>query len=1583
MINSYKLKILELKELLLTRRPDIITLREFLTSYDEDIIYLVMQFLNVHLDLYPDPSDIDKLEKLIPLDITSFTPDLQIVIFQLFAQFSGSKRFNQLKFGQLIPVVEVEYIKAAIIINPEMVDSFSVDKLRTVLKSFEIENIPEPERLIKKLCNYPDLFIQNKALHFIEQCLENSIILPCELRKFLLSLLDSEFTGVVTKALLLLGQPWSIILSCPEKELKKLLNREYSVVSIVLKLLAKWNNAEVFLEIITSSEYDPYLRRVAIKEIVLIKYYSFIKPILILSLSEPYFYGDDCIKSLTHYYRQGILLNKYEINYLINLWIKNTKISAKKIAVLLRHVSPDWWINIIISFPEEPDWRRFIELLEMVGTIETSNILTSLLSDIKIKYLRPEIIQALKRLEFYKAEHDILLLIDEEPDSCFDALKYIGGQKTIKLLQKKLFHEYSVKTFTENDNKALLLLTQLSDNKSKIVKLLKNNFVSGLNSNIFSELIMSLNVEPDSNMVDYLTIIALDKNNNDLRINALNQLSQIGNRKIINILGSFLSDSDEVLVNSVTQSIHSLGRRLYIEKRIRPICLLYASNQKEAGDYIFAEAIIRQLENPDLNENQVQSLLEKISGITYPFLNQKICKFIDSQNPHLRKFVIKYLGNSQDTNILPVLLKLLKKTTEVFTLRQLIIAFGKLNAFWANEEIAGYLEHPNMNIKKTAAEVLIKIGDSSTAPKLLKWLKIHDNSGFRELLISALKNILKSGYTSTLLNEISLSDSNREQSLLINALDGQLEISVVLNVFKESVNGSELLLAKIFNEDIALKKGDLTELNCQLIKNNLITQAQNLNDIFLAEEIIHLSKKDYVLKLNNSDIFLQLDNFIENKNLKNVLNKNQEEIFHSLYQNNAALSTDEARLLIYSKSKSVRHWAMETIIVDSKISNVSLNEFLNIYNFSYKEALKNYLERSYFQDVLNFSLTETSTYINYIRSIWNNFNISEELTLSLLFKLFTKANKQNKKEIISWISSFDNLTVENFLMKLLQSQDENLQYLAINYLEKRYTKRFEQLLEKLVNQDSLRIRIESARVLLKLGRKNIKLNLITKFIEGKLGNDFGIKAEFEELQAVILIYKPLLEKLKNDNIKLQQLEEKSINRITSLVYSSNSFPEELILVLLYTVQNNQESLLNSKARIKLSSLPTLKLWAYLKPLIYHNNIYLLDLLKELSPINSELLELLKYSNGETKIEILKILFNLSLKKPLEIPGLDDELLKYYQSWPEPDLPLKLLFSLKEWQLNGGMTILSDKLLTFFKSSDKEKKLELMNIFSEYAPIHFLQRNDFVREVKKYCKNWSDSEIPVNLLLKITNWNNRDNIEKLLEFLKENKIFSRTLNSSITAIINNLKIQPLAWQAVVLNSLISFRSFTEPVIIRLAEIQLEEYSIRDYLSPLVQFKVHEHLINNLSQKISITEIRDIINNLMLNSDQVTIELLIKISLTYKYSSIRTFTLKNLKNVLSKEKYMELVKRFLKDKQSELQKYAIRILSFANYSQAASDFIILLFHKNRTIRIAAQEGLTMMGNSSLPALNKELKNARPDRRETIQNVINTILKNSFKS
>ncbi|MFD0592263.1 HEAT repeat domain-containing protein [Catellatospora coxensis] len=267
--------------------------------------------------------------------------------------------------------------------------------------------------------------------------------------------------------------------------------------------------------------------------------------------------------------------------------------------------------------------------------------------------------------------------------------------------------------------------------------------------------------------------------------------------------------------DKVVAAIHALGGRLHERGKLRPYCLREAGSAAEAGHALVATMVLNLLDRPGLSAGEQAVLLALLPRAPYAGTRARVHRLLRHRDRHIRKHAIAALAadsTGDAAEALSASLIILTTARDPQTVRQALLALGRIQARWAAPAIAACLDHPTMNIKKTAAEVLVEAGAPAAVPKLLSWLGRHDNPGLRAALVKALGAILGHAHAATVLAAAEQADDERTRRLLLDALDWTLSARAVEALARQGSPVAPALLALVAAGEIRLREGTVGDL---------------------------------------------------------------------------------------------------------------------------------------------------------------------------------------------------------------------------------------------------------------------------------------------------------------------------------------------------------------------------------------------------------------------------------------------------------------------------------------------------------------------------------------------------------------------------------------------------------------------------------------------------------------------------------------------------------------------------------------------------------------------------------------------------
>lgn len=144
--------------------------------------------------------------------------------------------------------------------------------------------------------------------------------------------------------------------------------------------------------------------------------------------------------------------------------------------------------------------------------------------------------------------------------------------------------------------------------------------------------------------------------------------------------------------------------------------------------------------------------------------------------PRVRRSLVRVLAKSRAPGLLVRFYHYLEEHEDAETLRAVIEALDDPQMTWAASAVASGLDHPNMNIKLTAARALRRVGRLEQVDAILRLLARHDHERLRGELLIALEHIAGSSWRALISAKHDSIEDMRGRELLQAAMHEPLPI---------------------------------------------------------------------------------------------------------------------------------------------------------------------------------------------------------------------------------------------------------------------------------------------------------------------------------------------------------------------------------------------------------------------------------------------------------------------------------------------------------------------------------------------------------------------------------------------------------------------------------------------------------------------------------------------------------------------------------------------------------------------------------------------------------------------------------------
>ncbi|MFP2929627.1 HEAT repeat domain-containing protein [Pyxidicoccus sp. 3LG] len=836
-----------LEQRLRTERLDPRELRTLLETPDAELVHAVLLHLKRRLERLEGGDTPAGLLEALPEQLGACAPETQVLLAELArllpSGLPAARLASLAEGGGPRPIeAEVAWLGTELLREPGRLAARRGDALLLqAVRSVSPRDALDVEAWVDALGSHPDAEVQLLGMAHLGDALSEGLLSLTRTLSMAFRALEATDPRVALRAAELLAEPWA---ARPEvvpsaRALQKLLGRSERLAIAALRALARRGDSSVLRLALEDERQPRSVRREAMALLAPFAGHEELRLALLVTREEPLLFGPTCAALLQTLYRRGVRCGPEEVPLVRDLYLAHHQVSPAVIAEVLTTRQREYVDLVRDVSPEDADFLRHLALLRELDSPEVVGFLQELLSRPGTRPLWPEVIEALGHLGHESSEEVLLRHFDSEPWACLGALRRVGGQQTVRFLRSRA--DAAVPWRDE----ALRVVVALEDSPADSSSWLTDT-------------------EPDPAVLASLQPV-YDKQSGDavgqlashvghpLRLQAIAQLGRDARCSTFWTLGDLLLEEDEAVQEAARTAIIGVGRNLHARGSARPRCLLSVGPGEDAGALVLTDVLLDQLEPPGHNyypdvepsDAQFARVLGQLVGRKHPALARRVRHFLRHESVQLQKLALECLVGSGDPRVVAWLVPF-AGAEDIYRLRQALTGFGVFGVEWAVPLLVAGLEHPNMNIKKTAAEALGRVGHGWPAPVgvLLDWLRRHDNPGLRELLVRALRATCGRGYVATVLDALQKAATPREQALLAEALSGVLSPRAIVALASRGEPVAHVLVDAAHGGGVVLGPDGLDTLEALLRRHGLEHLVPGTSEDFEQRQLLRALQLD-------------------------------------------------------------------------------------------------------------------------------------------------------------------------------------------------------------------------------------------------------------------------------------------------------------------------------------------------------------------------------------------------------------------------------------------------------------------------------------------------------------------------------------------------------------------------------------------------------------------------------------------------------------------------------------------------------------------------------------------------------------------
>ncbi|MFK7999346.1 MAG: hypothetical protein AB8H86_07100 [Polyangiales bacterium] len=666
-----------------------------------------------------------------------------------------------------------------------------------------------------RLARADDRRLRHVVFRDIGACVANLSISPAQTLPILARLSEDSDETIRRESLRLLAAPWLFALTnaagrrrvrALESALEASLEDKEDGVSLAaLDALAVLGEPRLILACFADEEASTSVRRRALEHLASVGEEAHIPAMLRLGLEDPLAYASATCAALLAMHRRGVFIREPHLVPLLALYDAHEAFTGEEL-VRVSYLVRAELLALLAELPsDDTRWAQRADILaHSFGTGAHLHIAELLKNVALSERAVPRVVAALLHAAAASAEFSecelALPFYDAMPERVLTLLRAKGDRSHAPMLLADACHpgcpallrrsliDVLWTLSDERDATLHALAAELGPYQSGLLKRAKAHQDRRV-AKLVAEAPWPESSERHSESLDASGRLKIYAESGDLRRREeLVAQFRLAYRQCLAKALSGDFSAKRIELPQLEQQLFVYGRHLVSDgRRVRP---WHHASPETGRDFVLQVLCEWLRETPD--DSVTVALLESI-GRQAPSgaVLREIEVFWRHRNPGVQRAALEaILASPSDEHGLELSISQLSaKATDTRVLVQALRGMAALGANWAAPLAARCLEHPNMSVKKEAAEALaaldVGVHAESISRQLVAWLGRHDNSGFRSVLKRALQRCAGEMQVAWLVFAAEESDDPRTLTLLCDALSGLLSKETLVRFARE------------------------------------------------------------------------------------------------------------------------------------------------------------------------------------------------------------------------------------------------------------------------------------------------------------------------------------------------------------------------------------------------------------------------------------------------------------------------------------------------------------------------------------------------------------------------------------------------------------------------------------------------------------------------------------------------------------------------------------------------------------------------------------------------------------------------------
>lgn len=768
-----------------------------LPRWPADVAVQRLGALHQALKVADEPERLAAVARALPRSVAELAPEVALAVQQVAQSLIAHAPVLPADIDRLEPWLRARWLRVGLAVGASgLAESLEEPALHAALEGWSLDAAIDPRPSLRRLLGAQDARLRERGLAELRALVVALAITPGEAGAWLLPLVAAGEASLRARALAMLAEGW---LREPSPTLQRerdrciaaaLVDPDETVAVAAVGVAAALGRRDWLRARIDDPEARPALVVAAIDGLGPVASDEDLDVVLERARAEPRRLGAAARRLVLAAHRHGVFVRAPQLPTLVALFDAHPGWSAAEL-VRCTHIVRHALVEHLATLPaDDPRWiRRAMVLAESVGT-DAPRVLARQLERASDLAVAEALCEAAGRSAELLDDEGLLRWLDALPEAVIPLLAIKGGEQA-QVRLRALVEDPAVDRALRR--RALGSLWALSRDREALLRELATRLgphESGLLDASLREprdhrvaRILAAAPWPERPEHDVEPRVLLEVLCESGDIEQLPRVEGLFRELVVGVVQRALAGDFSIkraTLPELEQLVFRYGRHLVSQGRhVRR----HVDHGPQTGRDLVLRFVVDWLDEEPPAAVMVALLEIAARHAPSGAVARRIEPHWRQRQREVRRAAIEaILAAGEDARGLELSLGRLVEEDEPRILVQALAAVRQLDATWAEPLVLRALEHPQMAVKKAAAEALAGIASARAVPTLVGWLAHHDNPGLRVSLREALGRAAGDGRIAVLVEALREQSETRRIELLWDALSGWLPLAAALRL---------------------------------------------------------------------------------------------------------------------------------------------------------------------------------------------------------------------------------------------------------------------------------------------------------------------------------------------------------------------------------------------------------------------------------------------------------------------------------------------------------------------------------------------------------------------------------------------------------------------------------------------------------------------------------------------------------------------------------------------------------------------------------------------------------------------------------